>query len=120
MVRPLQTRSGGCRRIEWQDLLLTANVDLLAPIGLAARVFETSAIVAAEMRRLDHFDGELVALRQSKEPACKPEHVGDELCGNAVAGQIEEAETSRRITKLAQERISLLWLSFKPAQIEDR
>ena len=50
-----------------QRFALGADVDLLAPVGLAAREFEAGAIVAAEMRRVDHLDRELVALRQREE-----------------------------------------------------
>ena len=67
LVRPLQPRPGRQRGSRRNGGRLGADIDLLAPVALAARMFLTGAVVAAEMRRVDHLDGELVGLRQGEE-----------------------------------------------------
>ena len=60
---------GWGRAVQWARRLLGADVDLLSPVRAAAGVFQPGAVVAAELRRLDHLDLELVRLRQVEEAA---------------------------------------------------
>ena len=62
LVRALQPQPRGRGPIDRQGLTLSANVDLLTPIRLAPRMLKARPVIAAEMRRLDHLDGELVRL----------------------------------------------------------
>ena len=59
-------------------------------------MLETGAVVAAEMRRVDHFDRELVLLRQREEAARNAQRVLNEFVVDAVAGQIKEADAAGR------------------------
>lgn len=67
LVGALKPRPGRRRWVDDLRVALGAEVDLLAPIGLAAGMLEPGSVVAAKVRRIDHLNRELVLLCQRKE-----------------------------------------------------
>jgi hypothetical protein len=76
-------------------LPLRTNVDLLAPVRLAARVLEAGAVVAAEMRRVDHLDRELVWLGQREKATRDAQRVINEFLIHTMADEIKKANAAR-------------------------
>jgi ATP-dependent protease HslVU (ClpYQ) peptidase subunit len=81
-------------------------------------VLEAGAIVAAEMRRVHHLDGELVLLWQGKEAAREAQRVTDEIVVDAVAGQ--EADAAGRQARFAQKCAALRAARLEAAEVEGR
>jgi hypothetical protein len=88
LVRTPQARPRRHSSLERQGRPLRADVDLLAPIRLAARMFETGAVIATEMRRIDHFDGKLVPFGQSEEAPRDAQHVPNKPVLDPVVTQL--------------------------------
>ena len=118
LVRALQARPGRRLAVEGQRRPFRPDVDLLAPVGLAAGMLEAGAVVAAEMRRVHHFDGELVLLGQREEASGDLQHVLNEAVLDPVADQIEEADAPGRRAQFAQERRPLGAVCAKAAKVE--
>src|ERR1700727_950007 len=70
---------------------------------VAPGMFEPGAGVAAEMRRVHHFYGELVLLGQREEASGNLQNVLNEGVLDPVAHEIEEARASGRFPYLFQE-----------------
>jgi hypothetical protein len=58
-------------------------------------MLEASAVVAAEMRRVDHLNRQFVRDRQPEETSRKIQHLTDEVVFDTVADEIKEADVMR-------------------------
>ena len=70
---------------------LRPDVDLLAPVHLAAGQLATQPGVAAEMRTAHHRDGVLLRLRQREQTLRRGQHPASKRLGHAMPDQVEEA-----------------------------
>src|SRR3974377_1378429 len=77
---------------DWVLVAPSPDAELPAPIRLPARMFRPGPIVAAEVRRVHHFDRKLVCSRQREETPRNVEHVADQLFLDSVTDQVEEAD----------------------------
>ena len=81
-------------------------------------MFEPGAVVAAEMRRVHHFDGELVLLGQCEEASGDLQHVLNEAVFDPVAHEIEEAHAPRRFPQVFQETRALRRMAVESTKVE--
>jgi hypothetical protein len=100
LIGTLETIPGRRVRAGGQRGPFRPNVDLLAPVGLAAGVLVAGAVVAAKMRGVHHFNGELVLLGQGKKSSGDLQRVMNEAIVDPVTNQVEEAHTARRCSQI--------------------
>ena len=81
-------------------------------------MFEAGAIVAAEMRRVDHLDRELVLFGQREEASGDLQHVLNEAVLDPVADQVEEAGIAGGFPQLFQETRALRRMAVEPTKVE--
>ena len=81
-------------------------------------MFEAGSIVAAEVRRVHHLDGELVLLGKCEEASGDLQHVLNKGVVNPVTDQVEETGIAGRFPKLFQETRALRRMTVEPAQVE--
>src|ERR1700722_7636444 len=93
---------------------LRSDVDLFAPVHLAAGQLATQPGVAAEMRTAHHRDGNLVRRREREEPARRLEHPARQRRRNFVTGQIAETHLMSRLPK------ALTQLAKRRPQVDHR
>ena len=87
--------------------VVRADVDLIAPVGLAARVLHTEPGVALEIRRVGVDDLGAVGVGQGEEPPREIEHRRRHRRVDAVATEMGEADLVEHPDQLAGERPSL-------------
>jgi hypothetical protein len=83
---------------------LRADVDLLAPVDLAAGHLAAQLGIAAKVWTADHRDGVFVGLRQREQSSCRVQHPTGQRLGHVVSGQVEESDL---VGHLAQVRPQL-------------
>jgi hypothetical protein len=81
-------------------------------------MFETGAVIAAEMRRVHHFDGEPVLLGQREEASGDLQHVLNETVFDPVAYEVEEAHASGRFPQVVQETRALRRRTVESTEVE--
>jgi hypothetical protein len=83
-----------------------------------ARAFPRHAVVAAKVRRVDHFDGLLVRLRQGEEMSRRVDQRSQQLRLDAVANEVEKAHVMRRRPQLGEEISPLDLAGIEAAEVE--
>ncbi len=106
LVWPLQPAP---RRQRWigERRPLGGDIELLPPVGQAARALEARPRVAPEMRGIELVDGKLFFLAQIEKAARQVEEVLNLGMGDAVARDVEKTETVGVLAQLAKKVIAI-------------
>ena len=94
---------------------LGADIDLLAPVGLAAGALGGDAVVSAKMRRVDHLDGQLVGFGQREKALCRSHEIAAELGTTSWPADIEKTDVVSGGAQLGQESGALRFRGIEAA-----
>ncbi len=103
LVRTLETQIGRHALPRWHGDVLGADIDLLPPVRPAAGEFEAGAVIATEMRRVDHLDGQLLLLRQCEQRPRLIQNRRVQFGRHAMAGDVEKTHRAGRRAQIGQE-----------------
>ena len=118
-VRAFEAHVCGCPGVG-HGLALRADVDLLAPVGLACRQLSPGAVVAAEVRALRHLDAQLLLRGQCEERAGHRERSKHHIVGNPVPGEVEEPELMGGAAQVVAKPLSRSFSVIEDGQVQDR
>src|SRR5580692_3571911 len=118
LVRTLQTIPRRRLPVEGQRWSFRSDVNLLAPVGFTPSMLVASAVVAPEMWRVHHFDGELVLLGESEEASGDLQNVLNEAIVDPVTDQVEETDIARRGSQIFEETCALREIAFESTKVE--
>ena len=90
---------------------------MLAPIRLSLGAFTGDARIAPELRRVDHFDVQLLFIGKREELPGDGKDPIDLILRDAVAGEIEETDIARRRTQIPQERLPGRFVALQLADV---